>query len=1234
MKLLEVLVRNPVKVAVGVLLVILFGLISLDRMPIQLIPEVQTPTISIRTRWPGASPQEFEQEIIEQQEEYLRSVEGLTKMSSSSYGPQGRISLEFAIGTNMNEALLKVNSQLQQVPDYPETVDEPVITTSNFADEPIAWFTLGPRPPSEEEFAAFAAEHPELAEPLESVRTAHNSGLAMMRLRELVEQNPTYESLLPKQQNIIALRRFVEDSIEAAFERVEGVARSDVHGGLEDELQVIVDPYKLAARDVTIFDVRDAIRGLNENLPAGYFDEGKRRWFVRTLGQFETPEQVEQALLDVGDGGAPLYVGDVAEVRLGLKDPAGLVRRFGESAIGVSVIRETGANVLDVMEGLREVTEKLNAGPLDQQGLYLTQIYDETEYIYASLDLVQSNIFIGGALTMIVLMAFLHLSGRTLLAIPLILGSAAAATYLTPWMFVLTLVLVVVAGVWFARATLVAGLVIPTSIIGTFLMMNLFGRSLNVISLAGIAFAVGMLVDNAIVVMESIYRRQHELGEPPLTAAVRGTREVWGAVLASSLTSVAIFLPVVFVEQEAGQLFRDIALAISAALVLSLIVSTTVIPTATIRLFHTPAAHNPAAHNPPAHRRGEQALGAGNGEAVNGEAVNGEAVTSDFESGPPPAGPAGGIVRGIQSFGRGWVALVVGLNRWLQAGVLRQLALVGALVGAAIGLSYLLWPEAEYLPTGNRNQIIGTIRPPQGYNYDEMMRLGQQLEENLRPYWDVAAGEVEDEDAPPAIDDFFYVVDTFRVFISVRARDPERAVELLPLIRDAGADLPGTTITSQQTSLFEQGRSGGRTIELEISGPDLEKLESMGQQVLDTLADAEPETPGMQPLIPGTQTRANPELGATSPEIHVRPRSFRTRQNDLSTTELGYTIDAMVDGAYAADYFLDGDKIDLMIRGEDRYAESAEALRDAVIATPSAEVVPLGAVATVEMTAGPEQIDHREGMRAITVDVTPPQSIALQDAMRKIELGIIAPLEASGQLNGPYRIDLGGTADKLRQAWEALRFNLVLALLITYLLMAGLFESWLYPLVIILSVPLGAVGGVLGLRALNLYLGALDSWGIGSGQVQQLDVLTMLGFVILIGTVVNNPILIVHQSIQHIRDDGMTRQRAILESTRSRIRPIFMTTVTTLFGLLPLVLFPGAGSELYRGLGSVLLGGLLVSTIFTLFLVPTLLSLTLAAQEKLMGLFRRSAIPKPTPAPRTAEPLPEPAPTPKPAEVG
>jgi HAE1 family hydrophobic/amphiphilic exporter-1 len=275
---------------------------------------------------------------------------------------------------------------------------------------------------------------------------------------------------------------------------------------------------------------------------------------------------------------------------------------------------------------------------------------------------------------------------------------------------------------------------------------------------------------------------------------------------------------------------------------------------------------------------------------------------------------------------------------------------------------------------------------------------------------------------------------------------------------------------------------------------------------------------------------------------------------------------------------------------ESEYRWNTQDVQALPVATPLGQLVPLGALANVQLASGPEQVNHRERVRAITIQVSPPPEVALESAMATIQSQIVQPLRDTGQLEGGYQINLAGTADKLRETWQALRFNVILALVITYLLMAALFESWLYPLVIIFSVPLGAVGGVLGLWLLNLYV------------LQTLDVLTMLGFVILIGTVVNNPILIVHQSLNHIREDGMSRREAILESVRTRIRPIFMTTITTVLGLLPLVLFPGAGSELYRGLGAVVLGGLLLSTIFTLVLVPALFSLTMDARDWFMRL--------------------------------
>lgn len=1166
MGLINVMIANPIKVAVGVLLVTLFGMVALDAMPMQLTPEVQTPTITVTTRWPGASPQEVEQEIVIEQEEQLKSVEGITKLSSESADSQGTIILEFRVGTNMEEALLKVNSRLQQVPEYPEDADQPVITTANSSDRPIAWFILSARRPTNEEISAFAGDHPELDAELQEVIKAHNVGVAMLRLRMLAEKHPEVSALLPPESlDVTKLRRFAEDEIESRFERVSGVSQSNVIGGLEEEIQVIVDPQRLAARQLTLSHVRRVLQGQNSDTSGGDFWEGKRRMVVRTLGQFRSPEQVENQLLAVQDG-APVFVRDVATVELGYKKPDGLVRRFGESSIAVNCLRETGANVLDVMKGLQEVRDELDEGILKRKGLQLTQVYDETEYIYSSVDLVQQNIFIGGALTMSVLMLFLHLSLRTLVAIPLILFCAIAAAYVSPWFFAACLLILLVVGFWFARGALVVGLAIPTSIIGTFLILGILGRSLNVISLAGLAFAVGMLVDNAVVVLENIYQHVSR-GNNPFKAAARATAEVLGAVVASTLTTIAVFLPVVFVQEEAGQLFRDIALAISASVALSLLVSMTLIPTLSARLF-------------------------ANSIATNEDAIAGTESTAPSRR--------SFVERMFCGLGSGFVEWIVRVNAWLQESFLRRLGIVGLMTVAAFAISFAFWPKVEYLPSGNRNLVFGILLPPPGYNLDKLMAMGEQVEGDLRPYWDV---DPESEEAQnlryPVIKDFFFVARGRQVFMGLRSMDDSRASELVPLIQEVGGKLYQTFAVAKQSSLFEQGLTAGRTVEVEITGPDLKHLVEMGGQVLGQV----------MATIPNAQARPIPSLDLSSPEVHVTPKLLQAADIGFSNSDLGFMTNALVDGAYVGDYFLEGKKIDLSLRGEDRFASSASDVEALPVATPDGRLVPLAAVANVEYRSGPEQINHRERVRSITIEVSPPPEMALEDAIETIDTQIVSQMRESGQLDGGYQINLAGTADKLRDTWNSLRFNIMLALLITYLLMAALFESWLYPFVIIFSVPLGAVGGILALNLLNVFV------------TQPLDVLTMLGFVILIGTVVNNPILIVHQSLTHIREDHMSIKDATLLSVRSRVRPIFMTTTTTVLGLMPLVLFPGAGSELYRGLGSVVLGGLLVSTIFTVVFVPSLFTLALEIRQ---WIAERISPVRPEPTKPVSRPEPQP----------
>jgi HAE1 family hydrophobic/amphiphilic exporter-1 len=542
------------------------------------------------------------------------------------------------------------------------------------------------------------------------------------------------------------------------------------------------------------------------------------------------------------------------------------------------------------------------------------------------------------------------------------------------------------------------------------------------------------------------------------------------------------------------------------------------------------------------------------------------------------------VLMPVDAFGRWFVRTVIGINAWLQRGLTRQLVTGGAMIAASVFLSWMMLPQVEYLPNGNRNLVFGLLFPPPGYNANQIEKMGEQIESWLRPYWDVDADSPEAAKlAYPRIGDFFYVARGRQLFLGLRAADPLRAGEFEKLIPQVASFLPGTFVVAKQSSLFEQALSGGRTIDIEITGPDVRKLVGIGGQIMGMVMNP------ADPVVPGAQARPVPSLDLSSPEMHIVPKWEQAADMGVNATDLGYTVDALIDGAYATDYYSGGNKIDLSILGTAKLTGRTQDLEALSIATPQGQLVPLAAVAEVRYGSGPEQINRRERQRAIAISVSPPPNVPLELAISRINEKIIAPLEKSGQTGGDYQITLSGTADKLKTTWESLRWNLLLAIIITYLLMSALFESWLYPFIIMLSVPLGAVGGFFGLWLLNFFV------------LQPLDVLTMLGFIILVGTVVNNPILIVEQALSLIREEGMQPRTAILESVRTRIRPIFMTAFIGLFGLLPLVISPGAGSELYRGLGSVLLGGLVASTVFTLIFVPTVFDLAMHFSDWLNG---------------------------------
>jgi HAE1 family hydrophobic/amphiphilic exporter-1 len=414
--------------------------------------------------------------------------------------------------------------------------------------------------------------------------------------------------------------------------------------------------------------------------------------------------------------------------------------------------------------------------------------------------------------------------------------------------------------------------------------------------------------------------------------------------------------------------------------------------------------------------------------------------------------------------------------------------------------------------------------------------------------------------------------------LGAAAEEPTRAGALIPILQEPVFREPGTFGFITQPSIFGRGIGGGRSINLDISGPDLEAILEVALRAADKV-----ET--VLPRQAGNQLRPLPGLELGAPEIRVFPNRIRLADADVTARELGLTVDTFNDGLRVAEITVEGKRMDLTLRGPQTHILETQGIENLPVVTPEGTIVPANSLADVIVTSGPTEIRHRERLRTVTLEIRPAPGIALESAMDSIEERILAPLQTEG-LPENVRLSLSGTADELTETWQAMVWQLLIAIAIVYLVMAVLFESFLYPFVIMLSVPLATAGAVLGLALLNLF------------TFQPLDMLTLLGFVILVGIVVNNAILLVYQTLQNLREGEMTSPVAIVEATRNRIRPIFMSTLTSVVGMLPLVLFPGAGSELYRGLGSVVVGGLALSAVLTLAIVPPLLAVFLGRRKE------------------------------------
>ncbi len=1045
MNIIDTSIKNPVSVVVGVVLILMFGLVALVGLPYKLTPNVVQPEIAVTTIWPGATPSEVERDIIDKQEEQLKSTPDLVDYESTASDNMAQITLTFEVGTDMNKALLEVSNKLNQVSRYPENVERPIIASAGANASPIIWM-------------GFIA----------------NKG---------------------NTRDIDTYKTYLENNIKEKIERVKGVASIFIPGGTYEQLHIRIDPQRLASYGMTIESVAAAVTSENKDTAAGTVDVDRRTYRIRTTARFTSIESLEKLVL-FHDGIRSISLSDVAVVEKGYEKVNENVLVADHRGISKALIYgirvDPGANVVDTTNRVEAVVKHLNKEILPAQQIRLEWFYDQRGYIQGAIDLVQQNILIGGILAVVVLMLFLR--------------SLATTT--------------------------VVAFAIPISIISTFIVLQAMDRSLNTISLAGISFAVGMLLDSAIVVLENIDRHR-KMGKRFFQAAHDGTMEVWGALIASALTTIAVFLPVIFLESEAGQLFKDIAIAVTAAISFSLFVSISVIPMLWTQIMKFTSKE---------HQLSDEAL-------LQQHKHESLLVT------------LGGKVN----------AFFMGVVHWsLKRGRNQLLIIVSMGIASAVTI-WALFPKMEYLPQGNQNLVLNILIPPPGLSEKESKAIGYDLYGFMKKHF-----QPQEHEGIAPIKRTFFVSSGDFIIQGMISQQEQRAGEYIRFMMPLVNSFPGIFGISLQRGVFEQGIGEGRNIDIDISGENIEALANVGGMLFGTL---------MQKMQ-GAQVRPVPSIELLFPEARLIPDRNALVLAGLTSSRFGFAADVLLDGRKISEYVEEGKKsIDIILKSSDDRIDSPEALYRTQVATPKNGLVPMSELAALVHTTGITKIRHVAGKRTITLQVTPPVTMTLEEAVELLDKGILDGMRKNGAFKG-VDVKLAGKADKLAETVGSMKWNLLFALAIIYLLMSALFGNFIYPLVIMFTVPLAAAGGFIGLGITNSFIAP-----------QPLDILTMLGFIILIGIVVNNAILIVHQSLNNIRYSGMEAKEGIIQATYSRLRPIFMSSMTSIFGMLPLVLVPGPGSEFYRGLGSVITGGLAFSMFFTIFVTPALMYFAVGVEK-------------------------------------
>lgn len=1113
--LVEFSTRRRVTVAMFWVTMFLFGCIALAALKVNLLPDLSYPTLTVRTEYTGAAPSEIETLISEPVEEAVGVVKNLRKLKSVSRTGQSDVVLEFAWGTNMDQASLEVRDKME-VLQLPLEAKAPVLLRFNPSTEPIMRLALSSKVAGKTEADS---------------------------IRQLTE-----------------LRRYADEDLKKKLEPVEGVAAVKVGGGLEDEIQVDIDQQKLAQLNLPIDTVIQRLQQENINISGGRLEQGSQRYLVRTVNQFATVEEIRNMLVttqsggsnaaasaaaqmaaiaaSTGDaaamaaaasvqsanssssssiaGGMPVRLKDIAEVRQGYKEREGIIRLAGSEAVELAIYKEGDANTVATADAIQKKLEQIKTlVPSDAE---LTTIDDQSQFIRHAISDVKWDAVIGGFLAILIIFLFLR----------------------DGW------------------STFVVALSLPASIVTTFFFMDQLGLSLNVMSLGGLALATGLVVDDSIVVLESIAKAR-ERGLSVLQAAITGTREVSMAVVASTLTTIAVFLPLVFVQGIAGQLFRDQALTVAIAIGVSLVVSMTLIPMLSALKGRPPMAFPEEAPHPQwqPDSRWQKPL-----------------ATAERGIGIGVRGVFFGIAWAFIRIWRGLVAIVGPVMRKasdiammpydsaergymkLLPGSLRKPWLVLGFAAAAFVLTLMTVPMlgADLIPQLAQDRFEMTVKLPPGTplrETDGLVRSLQQThakDEGIRALYGVSGTGTRLDASPTESGENIGKITVVMADGGSKQVEAEETEKL----RASMKEHPGVQVDFRRPELF----SFSTPLEIELRGQDLDTIQRAGQKMAALL-------------------RANPHYADVKstveegfPEIQIRFDQDRAGALGLTTRQIADIVVKKVRGDVATRYSFRDRKIDVLVRAQESDRASVESIRKLIVNPGSSRPVTLESVAEVVSTTGPSEIHRADQVRVAIVSAN----------LRDIDLGgaveEVRDMVAKDNLGAGIGMHIGGQGEELAESVKALLFAFGLAIFLVYLVMASQFESLLHPFVILFTIPLALVGAVLALLLTR----------------SPVSVVVFIGLILLVGLVVKNAIILIDK-VNQLREAGVPKREALVEGARSRLRPIIMTTLCTLFGFLPLALAFGEGAEVRSPMAITVIGGLLVSTLLTLVVIPVVYDL-------------------------------------------